>query len=66
MYSSFLLLLDCVTPCLPRSRLKSSLGEAAEEDNKDKMAVQDNFPAVEYFRVLRGTRDKTTQVLSPG
>jgi len=58
MYSSFLPILDCVTPCLPSSRLKSSLGEAAEEDNKDKMPRQDNFSVVEYFRVYEKHEDR--------
>ena len=51
MYSSSLLLLDCVTPCLPRFRFKSHLGEAAEENNKTKIPEQHNLSAVEYFRV---------------
>ena len=50
-----MLTLNCFTPCLPRYRCKSHLGEAAEGDNKIKIIVKhsdkDNFSVVEYFRI---------------
>ena len=52
-----LLLLNCVTPCLPRYRLKCHLGEVAmKEDKKTKIILKhpgtNNFAGVEYFRVV--------------
>jgi len=52
-----LLLLNCVTPSLPRFRLKCHLGEVAmKEDKKTKILIKhpgtNNFAGVEYFRVL--------------
>ena len=65
MYSSILFLLSRVTPCLPRSRLKSHLGEAAEEHSNAKIIYNlpdmKNFVAVGVFSRFRETRDKTTR-----
>ena len=71
MYSSFLPLMDCVTPCLPRFRSKCHLGEAAMMDNKKTKIIlnhpgTNNFAGVEYFRVLdRHETNSVDSVLSP-